>query len=191
MRPENPFASPLHGGKDAIAEPPAIRNARAMRSARLPLETDLKQNVLALLGVFVVMSAVCATMICSPESEAYDDVGIGLGAVMGVCTWLLLTILWSVRRMSAWTRRPLMIVAFVGVLLFPIGTAFAVNILRLLAKGPAPRLLSREYEQVVRQTPELNVRTSFLSWVGLILLCVLALAMYFVSQMPPELRRPR
>jgi hypothetical protein len=75
--------------------------------------------------------------------------------------------------------------------IWPFGTSFALAILRQIRKGEHPRLLSREYESLVRRTDRLNQRTSIMTWIALALICLLIVLVIVIAQWPAEMRHLR
>ena len=193
---ENPYKSPstpLPPTSSSADEPTTpLAAAERIRSERLGAERALKQNVLCCVGVFVLLSV---TMLiasyshqCSPRQKCIE---IEMSCVLSAAALAGGCIYWGVRRLAAWSRVPLVVLCFLSLVLFPVGTVFGLLILmRVLVRRP-PRLLSHEYEAIVRQTRHMDERTSLLAWVGLALIVILVIAVILIAQLPPEMRQGR
>ena len=69
--------------------------------------------------------------------------------------------------------------------------AFGRSTLRLLWANKTPKLLSPEYEFLVRRTGSLNERTSFMTWFAVVLICLIIVSVIVIAQLPRELRHMR
>ena len=185
----NPYQAPREASSGAEGPFAATSLAIQLRKQLLTSAKSLNQNTLCLVGLFGGFSIV-GIQICS-EIEKIDErlsfmllitVLATAGMIVGLPT------LWGVRKGAAWSRKPLIILSLLGLMMVPIGTCFGGLILMTLFSRKEPRLLSAEYEQLVLATPELNPRTSFMAWLGGVLLLILAIVLFLVLQLPPEVR---
>jgi hypothetical protein len=186
----NPYAPPEHHEGPAALAQAVIPNAAEIRAQHLLHERNLRQCTLALVGfIYLGMTAVIiASMILQPLKSAQWPIVIGLaiyslgGLLAGVP--IAIGVFWR----AAWARLPLFVLALASLVIFPFGTALGIEIVRCLMSGPEPKLLTPLYAEVVRQTPQFTPRTSFLTWVGLVLIIILVISIALVSQIPPEIR---
>lgn len=186
----NPYASPLTGDSPMVqATPVGTAQETHIRRQRRGIEAGLRQNTLCLVGIYVLLSAVAIVSTlgwwgAQPSIVSYASaISFTLASLTGIA------VLWGVNRSAAWARLPLTMMAICGLLLFPLGTIFAALILITLHVRAQPRLLSEEYERIVRATPEMNARMSVMGYVAMLLLVVLGVSIVIVSQFPPEIRR--
>ena len=171
---------------EIAADSHEIRNRLSLK------ERALRQNLLALEGVYFLMVGVGVMVeLGRPDSElTYILIHWAFMGFFGALTLAGLPIMFGAFRQRSWSRRPLILLCIPGLVLFPLGSAFAIGILADLFSGRSPRLLTVGHERAARDTPELSPRTSFLSWVGLVLIIILIGSMILISNLPPEYRRP-
>ncbi len=187
----NPYASPATvdwtSGADAV-----LSNTTAdPRARRINAEVSLKQNMLCLVGMFSLLAVVSDFDVLITAAPEPDYVRTAMEIVFTFLATASIVVNFGVRRFASWTRLPLTLLAFMSLPLVPVGSVFGLLILKTLHLGKTPRLLTQEYEQIVRATPHLNQRTSFLTWFGVILLIILAISIVYLAQIPAELRHPR
>jgi uncharacterized membrane protein len=187
----NPYASPSTVG--STSDPVVVLSSTSSdrRPRRIQDEASLKQNTLCLVGIFSSIAAVMNLMAFSPGSGQPDAALIAMAIMSTFVAVASIVVNFGIRRFASWSRIPLTILAFMSLPIMPLGSAFGILILKTLHLGKPPGLLTPEYEQIVRATPEPKDRTSTLTWLGIILLIVLAIATVLVAQIPPELRQPR
>ena len=185
----NPYAPPLTVGPADDLPPNAPSHAARIREQCRTREAGLKQKTLCLVGFFVLFSVVAnlgAFGLLGPATMM-----VPLAVISTIAASAGIAINWGVRRFASWSRIPLIILAIVGLAAFPIGTVFGGLILLELYSPRQPKLLSKEYERIVKATLEMNDRTSGATWLVVFLLIVLVLAILLVSQIPPEIRHSR
>jgi len=192
---ENAYASPADQNGDANATIAMAHlspeEAQRVRSERLKTEAALKQDSLALTGVYLLLTAVGVAFLFAPMSDQETIIDATFTAVMTVATAVSIVVNWGVRRLAAWTRIPLTVLCVLALPIYGVGRPFALDILRLIRRGQPPRLLSREYECVVRQTTHLTERTSMLTWIALFLIFLIVAFVIMIAQLPPEVRHLR
>jgi hypothetical protein len=162
-----------------------------MRAEYSKSEVALKQYTLCLVGLFFLLSAVGLVFLCIPKSTEQTVAVAAMTAVAMLAAVASLVVNWGVRRLAAWSRRPLIVLCLLAVPFYPIGTRLAIPILREIRRGTPPRLLSPEYEFLVRRTGRMTERTSLLTWIILFLICLLVLAVAWIARLPPEVRHMR
>ena len=107
----------------------------------------------------------------------------GDGAIVGMVVGVLLCLLGvgqfmvgrGLRKLLPWTRTPTAILSGFGLLGFPVGTLVNGYILYLVLSQKGRMVLSKEYADVVAQTPHIVYKTSIVVkiLVGLVLLLIL------------------
>ncbi|MCE9555054.1 MAG: hypothetical protein K8T91_17010 [Planctomycetes bacterium] len=188
----NPYASPA-----SVEQPPEAQSvtrirARQLRAANAGAERNLRQLILCLGGGYLVMAVVSYSASFSllgptPPHRYY----LAMAIVYTLAMTATLVIGFGARRLAAWARKPLTVHCGLGLFLFPIGTMFSLPILWILYMRPKPRLLTPEYEQIVRDSGEPpGGRTSLTTWIGFALIIVLIVSLIAISLLPPEYRRP-
>lgn len=187
----NPYASPatVESASDSDAVP--SNTIADQRKRNLNAEASLKQNTLCLVGLFSLLAVVIVWDAVTRNSAQPDYIATAMAVISTFVAAASIVVNFGVRRFASWSRIPLTIMAFMSLPLVPVGSVFAILILTTLHPRKPPRLLTQEYEQIVRATPDLNERTSTLTWFAIILLVILAGSMVLIAQIPPEFRHPR
>jgi len=168
--------------------------ARRFRFERLPAEIALKRSVFLLLAVSLVITFVAFVV----RFNVANEQGAWFVFFFRVQTVLVTAVccltVWGVRRFAAWSRILLQGLSVLCLPLFPFGTAMGARILYLLTTGPEPRLLTPEYEQIVRIAGPMKFENSshirLLLWgaLGLALVVLIIGLIYLISLIPEEIR---
>ena len=196
--PTTPFATVTGEQDSATARTPVLTWAERLRSERLPAEAHLKQSTLLLAGLLCMMSAVLFIVpegLGTTQPTRLDAAAlVVVKAVLIFAAAMSCVLAWGVRRLAAWTRRPLIILSLLSLLLFPLGTIVGLQILRRLGGTAPPRLLSREYEWIFAQTRHLRQlktagRTGVLTWIAVALIALIVILVIVIAQLPPEFRQ--
>lgn len=88
------------------------------------------------------------------------------------------------RNVSAWVKIPGCIIAIIGLSMFPIWTIVNAYVLYLILSKKGRMVFSNEYALVIKHTPEIKHKTSFIVWVMLgllVLFTVLAVVVPFMK----------
>lgn len=188
----NPYASPAAVVQPPEAESVAVLEARRFRRANAGAERGLRQYTLCLCGVFLLAAGTLFMFWYTEQGAPWQQwMMLAVGSVFAVATVTGLTVNVGVRRLAAWARTPLTILCAMGLALFPIGTFVSLPILWLLYQRRGVRLLTPEYERIVRDSGEPGAgRTLAVTWIGVVLLVILIVSLIFISMLPPEFRRP-
>jgi hypothetical protein len=174
---ENPYQSPMLADANLEPESTVPSAAEPIRSEHLETELILKQHALSVLGVVASLSAFVVVVLCLPQ-RTYPRLFLIPAAVLGTTATVTGAIAClGLRRFAAWSRWPLTILACSGLWLFPLGTAFGIQVLISVYLSKPPRLLSNKYEDIVKQTPHMTPRTSVLTWDELVLLILIVLTL--------------
>lgn len=172
----NPFAAPETMSWSVETDP---RPAAAIRRAFLNHEASVQSvGLLYLLGcgLCTAFGFFVGLMALGDESPSVPQVVssvilVGLGFLQGMIGS-------GLRRLKRWTRIPAMSLSLIGLLVFPIGTIINGYILYLILSSKGTMVFSDEYQEIIRQTPEVKYRTSVIVWrvlglFALVILCVL------------------
>jgi hypothetical protein len=167
----NPFEEPR---ADLEVRSPASADAESIRQQYLRTETNLKSIatvyiVFGSMGTLVLLVLVLAAIwtLVTPNS-----------LLLGIMEWLIVMSLGAVypvgllaglalRRFRRWGRYTAVALACLGLLGFPIGTIVSVLFLYLLLNQKANFVFSDEYQAIIRQTPHLESRTSWVAWAAI------------------------
>ena len=186
----NPYASPATMEWTFDSDMMLSNPIASQQQRRFNDETSLKQNTLCLTGLFSLIAVTVDLNAFTAASPQPDHVLTTMAIMSTLVAAASIVVNFGVRRFASWSRTPLTILALMALPLVPIGSVFGLLIIKTLHLRNPPKLLTREYEQIVRATPELSDRTSFLTWFAVLLLITLAISMVFLAQIP-ELRHPR
>jgi hypothetical protein len=179
----NPYAT------SSISEPKpdrVVADAASTRESRKGEEANLKQDALCLVGNLVLLAAVQGVFVFQPQPSAQRALMIGLAVVTGCAALSGIVVYRGVRKLASWSRKPLAILASISLLAFPLGTAFGVSVLLNIYSNRKPRLLSNEYEAIVRCTREMDDRTSKMTRLIVVLPILLLFAVIFAILVRPE-----
>jgi len=192
MAQSNPYASPATVEQPPEAQSVSRIRARQIRAANSGAERSLRQLVLCLGGGYLLLAGVSYTTLFAgigPNSQQPFYLALGVTSTLALVSTLIIG--FGARRLAAWSRRPLTVLCGLGLFLFPLGTILSLPILWILYVRRPPRLLTPEYEQIVRESGDPpGGRTSMTTWIGLVLFVVLIVSMFVISMLPPEFRRP-
>ena len=88
---------------------------------------------------------------------------------------LLLFVARGLRVLRPWARISTILMASIGMFVFPVGTVIGGYILYLMLASKGKRVFADDYSAVIAATPHLRYRTSIIVWiaVGLLLLAIL------------------
>jgi len=188
----NPYAAPITVEPVPEAQSVTRIQARQIRAANAGAERGLRQLVLCLGGGYLLMAGVSYTAAFVGMGATFQHpYYLAMGTVYTLALAATLIIGFGARRLAAWSRRPLTVLCGLGLLLFPLGTILSLPILWILYVGRPPRLLTPEFEQIVRDSADPpGGRTSVVTWIGVALFVILVVSMIVVGMLPPEYRQP-
>ncbi|MCM2369479.1 hypothetical protein [Aporhodopirellula aestuarii] len=169
-------------------------SARRVRREHLPAEIALKRSVLLLLALSLIITLVAFVVPFQAANANVPWLVIFFRVQSGIVTAVCFLVAWGVRRGAAWSRVPLQVLAYLCFPLFPIGTALGARILYLLMPGSEPRLLTTEYEQIVRVAGPMKLQDEShirsVRWIAFMLACVVLIIglVYLISLIPEDIR---
>ena len=73
----------------------------------------------------------------------------------------------AIRKLRPWARTALVVLSFIGLLGFPLGTLINGYILYLLLSQKGRRLFEADYPEIVAATPDVKYRTPIAVWIVL------------------------
>ncbi|MGJ8696881.1 MAG: hypothetical protein ACSHYF_11215 [Verrucomicrobiaceae bacterium] len=175
---ENPYAPPETPSPE-ISRPSSA--ATAVRRQLISHESSLKTiGLLYYLAGFFVAFAAFGLFLTIPED--------GTSAAFVALFFLALAILQFVtgrglRKLQSWARIPATLFSILGLFAFPVGTIINGYFLYLYNSRKGIRILSPTYREIIAQTPHVKHKTSPLTWIILIIVVLLAIAipLFFVN----------
>ena len=158
---ENPYQAP----ESDIT--PADSEVETIRLTHLGHEAAIKSiGLLYYFSAFAVMlSAAAYAMQISIEPIAVNfTFALGLLGLGIFQFWIAV----QVRRLRSSARIPIIIFSIIGLMGFPIGTVISAYILYVILCKKGRYILSEEYAEIVRATPDIKHHTSIVIWLLLI-----------------------
>jgi hypothetical protein len=174
----NPYAPPQARVDDVSGADPA---AEAIRREHIQHETSVRSigllyylggTVMVLGGIAVLVGATLA----QPPGNAVVAVVVGSILYLGLGV-LSLFVARGVRQLRDWARTTTIVLSFIGLLAFPVGTLINGYILYLLFSAKGKRVFAPDYAAIVAATPHITYRTSLAAWIVLALLVLTMLAL--------------
>ncbi|MEM9025955.1 MAG: DUF4339 domain-containing protein [Verrucomicrobiota bacterium] len=101
----------------------------------------------------------------------------------GVMMVALFWVGYGFRRLKPWVKVPGGILAGIGLLGFPLGTAINAYVLYLLLSKKGKRILSKDYREIIEATPNMKYR-SRIALLLLIVISLILLSALFISNGP-------
>ncbi|QEG21535.1 hypothetical protein [Mariniblastus fucicola] len=162
----------------------AQSDAEVIRSMHLAHEYSIKSTAL----VFVVVGAIMAIVGANFVHESIFQV-IGLrnsartlyGAPATWAVWYFVfglflvfvgvaqcVVAYGIRNLKPWSKNPSIVLATLGLLVFPIGTFINIVILFQLFASKTKMVFSEHYQEVIQQTPHMKHQTSAATWAVLV-----------------------
>jgi hypothetical protein len=189
----NPYAAPVTAPAAAAAPSSGFGSAESTRKKYLSHEASVKSVGLLyflgaifglLAGVFYLgMSVFAIGNLPNGATDPRDAVALqvarvfafGLGTIVTALSLFQGFVALGLRKLTPWTRIGGSVIAFFGLLGFPLGTLISAYILWLLLSRKGEVVFSAEYQKVIRSTPHIRYRTSIIVWLFLGLLVLILL----------------
>src|SRR5262249_13254560 len=102
-----------------------------------------------------------------PSLVSDDPVAIAFEIVFLLLLPLSIFMGRALRRLDRWVRVPAIVLSIPGLISFPLGTLINGYIIYLLACAKGKQVFSPEYQTIIRQTPHIKYKTS---WIVIVLL---------------------
>jgi hypothetical protein len=172
----NPYAPPRAHVADIDS---ASTDAERIRKEHIKREASIRSvGVLYYIGGgFMVLAGIGLLVSFNLMPEAPErsfliimaPIYLGLGA-------LSIAVGRGLRTLQPWARTVCLILSFLGLLGFPVGTLVNAYILYLLISAQGKRVFEDDYRGIVAATPHIKYRTSIVAWVilGVLLLAIVA-----------------
>jgi hypothetical protein len=167
--PINPFAAPETPVGGFLAQAP-ITDVEGIRRAHLSHETNIKSlGALYLLGAIVSLAiAIVAILVEGTVNDWFAViflVTIPIGGVSG----------YGLRGLHSWVKIPAAIIGVIQLFSIGVGTIIGICTLYFVFSKKGKFILTPEYHEIIRQTPHVKYKTSWIVWVflGLVLLLIL------------------
>ncbi|MEO8269361.1 MAG: hypothetical protein ABI557_06555 [Aureliella sp.] len=125
--------------------------------------------LLTLAGTFLIGFGLYAMTSGAPQSDSpLTMLGVGVLEL----TWGILQGMtgFALRKLRSGGRVGGIVFSAIGLLGFPIGTLISAYFLYLLASKKGAYIFSDEYKRVIRETPQVKLKTSIFVWILLALL---------------------
>lgn len=159
----------------------------SIRQAHIKTEATVKSvGTLYYLGCFVLIVSGVATLLTNPPVA--PDAGIGgnviLSAVLIVIGLLQGVLAYGLRRLRSWSRWPTVVLSFIGLLAFPMGTLISALILSNTLGAKARMVFSADYQRIIAATPQVKYKSKILEvllWVILIMVLIGGLAAWLFA----------
>jgi hypothetical protein len=169
----NPFAAPEADLE--VRKGPELTEAERIRKEHLRAETNIKSigslySACGLLGTFGAMVAVVMAGVDWVKGFKSEQLVVLLLVVLYPCI-LIAGI--SLRRFRTWARRVAVGFSALGLLAIPVGTIISVLFLYALLNSKANTVFTPQYQEIIRQTPHIQYRTSPVAWAALGVLVLL------------------
>jgi hypothetical protein len=153
-----------------------------IRKAHIEHETSLRG--MALLYYFAALFiGIGGLLFCFERGTAGESrlSSLILGFVLIAIATLYAVFGRAIRRLEPWSRTPATVLACLGLLGFPLGTAINGYILYLLHSNKGKTLFTPEYREIMLQTPEVHAKTSLALWLALVLVILIFIIVILVA----------
>lgn len=173
----NPYAPPSAHVEDVVD---AGDSSAIIRQEHIKHEASVRSiGILyylsgALTG-FAALSIIAASFVGQAGGALTAGLGIAYLALSAGSVFLGR----GIRSFRPWARITAIVLGFVGLLAFPVGTLINVYILYLLLAKKGSRIFQPDYPAIVAATPNIQYRTSIVVWIVLGLLVAGVAAMIF------------
>jgi hypothetical protein len=174
----NPYAPPKARVEDVVQ---SSSDAEAIRREFLKHETSVRSiGTLYYLagGLLCVGALFLAYVYFSVRSQVPVTIIAPIYVLLGVLSILLGR---GIKSLHPWARTTAVVLACVGLLGVPVGTAINGYILYLLLSKKGKRIFEADYADIVAATPHIKYRESLLTWILLTVAIVLFVAIVTVS----------
>ncbi len=170
----NPYAPPTAHVDDVVghsSESESIRREHIKHEASI-----LSVGMLYYLGAAVAALGGVGIVVASLTEEQTDvAVFAGLGVAYVAFAVLAIFVARGIRAYRPWARITAIVLGFIGLLGFPVGTLVNAYILYLMMSAKGKRIFAPDYPAIVAATPHIRYRTSIIVWIALgLVLAVIA-----------------
>ncbi len=174
----NPYAPPKARVEDVVQSSP---DAEAIRREFLKHETSVRSigTLYYLAGALLCISALFLGYVYfNARSQVPVMLITPIYLLLGVLSILLGR---GIKSLRPWARTTAIVLACVGLLGVPVGTAINAYILYLLLSKKGKRVFAEDYAAIIAATPQIKYRGSMLTWILLAIALVLFVAVMTAS----------
>jgi hypothetical protein len=176
----NPFAEPKADLDYRVV--PEVSDAERIRREHLRAETNIKSiGMLYLIGgglgtIGGVIGLVAGAVELIRNRSSFGAMEGALIAMLVLIYPAIFAAGIGLRRFQTWARWVAVALSAIGLLGIPFGTLFGILFLYWLLNSKATTVFTPEYQEIIRQTPHIQYKTSPVAWaaLGLIVLLVIA-----------------
>ncbi|MBL8829065.1 MAG: hypothetical protein JNM18_18935 [Planctomycetaceae bacterium] len=174
----NPYAAPETPVVPFVV-PSQISDAESIRRKFLNHEMNIKScGTLYLLGGILLMVSMFFLLV---GFISRTNSGLGPGEMIAFLpllgmVGLALAVGWGLQKLRPWVKVPAAILAVLNLLNIPIGTLLGVAVLYFVFSAKGTYCFSPEYQEIIRQTPHVKLKTSWLAWLALGLIVIILIA---------------
>ena len=180
---DNPYRAPQAEIGYVPVEDASLSEAERIRRAHIGHEASLKSlGVLFFLGGLAALAwtvGLVSVTVANQRTLMGQTYLIVLLVIVVALIPLQFISAVGLMRLAPWSRAPAAIVSAISLLNVPCGTILGAYFLYLLVSRKGALVLSREYREIIRQTPHVKYRTSKSAWIVLAIL-VAALVGLFI-----------
>ena len=184
----NPYAPPAAEVADISGVNPEVE---AYRREHLKHESAIRSigllYYLSAFGLSLGFVALVFALLLAQQVQQ-EAAAIVLAVVYGLFAMAFFALGHGLRRLKAGARIPAIILSFVGLLAFPLGTLINGYILYLLMSAKGMRVFESDYADIVSATPHIKYRTSIVIWILLAILLLILLGI-MAAVIVPNLNR--
>lgn len=169
----NPYAPPQ---ADLSVPQLSTNEDESIRQAHIKTEATVKSvGTLYYLGFFVLIASGVATLMANSSAAPEADSGVNLilSAAFIVIGVLQGVLAYGLRRLRSWSRWPTVVLSFIGLLAFPMGTLISALILSNTLGAKARMVFSEDYQRIIAATPQVKYKTSKVVVVLLVILVII------------------
>lgn len=169
----NPYAPPQ---ADLSTPQLSTNEDESIRQAHIKTEATVKSvGTLYYLGCFVLVLTGASSLITGSGMVPEAAAGVNLFvSVVFVAIGLLQGFLaYGLRRLRSWSRWPTVVLSFIGLLAFPMGTLISALILSNTLGAKARMVFSEDYQRIIAATPQVKYKTSKVVVVLLVILVII------------------
>jgi hypothetical protein len=178
----NPYAPPKARVADVGGADPG---AEAIRREHIKHEASIRS-----VGILYYIGGVLASIagigfVGFAVTDAEAALGWAVVVLYLAVGALSIAVARGLRAFKPWARTTCIVLSFIGLLGFPIGTLINGYILYLLFAAKGRRIFEPDYPAIVAATPHIEYRTSALVWVVVALLLLAIVAAIVVPMLDP------
>jgi hypothetical protein len=177
----NPYAAPQARVEDVSA---ASSDSAAIRQEHIKHEASIRSVAILyfLSGLAAGLGGLGVVASFFVSGEESGGLIMVLGVVYLGLSALSFAIWHGLRALRPWARITAIVLGFIGLLGFPLGTLINGYILYLLLSQKGKRIFEPDYRNIIAATPTIKYRTSVIAWIVLgVLIAAIAAIVFAVA----------